>query len=92
MRSECGTRGRAYHLPPGGSGIILPALGPAREVLTGLGQAGADNARGDARGLRPPVGAAVQDRTLPPRPRKHGLMLSLGRPTVPLARTAVERR
>src|SRR5579875_865027 len=37
---------------------------------------GAGNARGDARGLRPPVGAAVQGQTLRPVPAKHGLKLT----------------
>jgi hypothetical protein len=32
----------------------------------------------EAQGLRPPVGAAVQDRTLRTAPPKHGLVLSLG--------------
>ena len=33
-RSECGARGREDTArSPGGLGIILPALGPAREVL-----------------------------------------------------------
>ncbi len=37
----------------GGLGIILPALGPAREVLAGLRQDGAGNARGEVHDLRP---------------------------------------
>ncbi len=63
---------------PGGSGIIPPAQRPARGVhhWTGTGAARV-NARGAAQGLRPPVGAAVEDRTLRPSPRKHGLTLSL---------------
>jgi hypothetical protein len=56
----------------------LPALRPAREVFAGLGQAGAGNARGAARGLRPPVGAGFSDRTLRPSRRKHGLAPRLG--------------
>ena len=60
------------------SGISLPALRPGREVLSGLGQAGAGNTRVTAQGLRPPVGASVSDRALRPRPRKPGLKLSLG--------------
>ena len=62
---------------PGGLGIILPALGPAREVLhwTGTGY-GAGNTRGAACGPRPE--GRPKDRTLRPRPRKHGLTPSLG--------------
>ena len=59
----------------------LPALRPARRrarCIAGLGQAGAGNARGAARGLRPPVGAGFEDQTLRPSRRKHGLTLSLG--------------
>ena len=43
-----------------------------------VGISGAGNARGEARGLRPPVGAGLQDRTLRTAPWKHGLTLSLG--------------
>jgi len=48
--------------------------------FAGLGQVRrAGNARGDARDLSAPVGRSLQDRTLRPGPRKHGLTLSLGR-------------
>ena len=44
--------GGSYAPFPGGLGINLPALGPVREVLAGLGQvfffSGAGNARGEA--------------------------------------------
>ena len=49
---RCPRAGR-YGPSPGGLGISLPALGPVREVLTGLGQAGAGNARGGACETRP---------------------------------------
>jgi len=75
-RVRCPRAGR-YGPFPGGLGIILPALGPAREVLhwTGTGY-GAGNTRGAACGPRPE--GRPKDRTLRPRPRKHGLTPSLG--------------
>ena len=73
---------------PAGGGLVTLAPGRFRHhpagTMTGARGAsldwdrhGAGNARGAAQGLRPPVGAAVEDRTLRPSPRKHGLTLSL---------------
>ena len=47
-RSEVGARGwKDTVYPRAARASCLPALGPAREVLTGLGQAKAGNARAD---------------------------------------------
>jgi hypothetical protein len=43
-------------LLPGGSGIILPALRPAREVLAGLGQVSARVTPVERRAVFAPVG------------------------------------
>ncbi len=79
-RSECGARGRR---------LVTGALGRlghhpagtrtgARGASLDWDRRGAGNARGEAQGLRPPVGAAVQDRTLRLSLRKHGLCCALG--------------
>ena len=76
-RSECGARARKDTVRSrAASGIMLTGTttGPGG-AFPGLGQAGAGNARVGARGLRPPVGAGLQDRALLPRPRKPGLEL-----------------
>ncbi len=79
-RGECGARarrlvtvalGRLGHHPAGTTTGV-------RGASLDWDRRGAGNARGEARGLRPPVGAGLQDRTLRPGPRKHGLTLSLG--------------
>ncbi len=57
----------------------------------GLGQAGAGNARGRTRGLRPPVGAPVQGRTSCRVPGNLAWSCARG-PRGPTVRTAVERR
>jgi hypothetical protein len=64
MRSECGARGRSRNPHPGGFGHHLAGTttGPGG-AFPGLGLMGAGNARGRARGLCAPVGAAIQDRT-----------------------------
>jgi hypothetical protein len=78
-RGECGARER---------GFITSAPGLLRasacrhydryaRCIAGLGQAGAGNARGDARGLRLQVEAGLPDRTLRPSRRKPGLEPSL---------------
>ena len=80
MRSGSGARGRG-HTPRtrAASGIMLAGITTgAWGAATGLGQAGAGNARVTTLGLRSPVGAAVKDRALLPRPRKPGLELSRG--------------
>ena len=64
-RSECGARVRTDTIRSRAvPGIMLAGTttGPGG-AFPGLGQAGAGNARGTARGLRPPVGAPVQGRT-----------------------------
>jgi hypothetical protein len=64
-RSECGACGRNDTVRSRAAlGIMLTGIttGPGG-AFPGLGQAGAGNARLGTRGLRPPVGATVQDRT-----------------------------
>ena len=63
--------GRLGHHPAG-------TMTGARGASLDWDRRGAGNTRGAARGLRPPVGAAVSDRALRPSPRKHGPRLSLG--------------
>ena len=60
-------------------------------AFPGLGQAGAGNARGRARGLRPPVGATVQDRTSCRVPGNLAWSCA-ERARAPTVRAAVERR
>ena len=68
-------RGRYSPLPGSfGHHLTGTTTGPGG-AFPGLGLAGAGNARLGARGLRPPVGAALQDRTSRLVPRKPGLKL-----------------
>ena len=78
MRSECGARARSRKPHPGSFGHHLAGTttGPGG-AFPGLGLAGAGNARLGTQGLRPPVGAALQDRTSRLVPRKPGLKLRL---------------
>jgi hypothetical protein len=77
-RVRCPRAGLHHLRSRAASGISLPALRPAREVrrCTGTGFSARVTPVATAQGLRPPVGAAVEDRALRPSPRKPGLELS----------------
>ena len=79
-RGECGARGRGLiSCAPGRLGHHACRHYDRRaRCFAGLGQAGAGvMPASTAQGLRPPVGAGVQDRALRPSPRKPGPKLSL---------------
>ena len=81
-RGERGACGRICNPLPGGIGHhpagTTTGMRGARCTGTVVRFSGAGNARGEAQGLRLPVEAAVQDRTLRTAPRKHGLVPGLG--------------
>jgi hypothetical protein len=92
-RSECGARGREDTARPrAASGIIRPALRPVREVLPGLGQAGAGNARLAAPSLSPP-GWGERDKAKRPRRVPGNMAWSRAEGArAPTVRAVVERR
>src|SRR5208282_1566432 len=76
-RSECGARGREDTARSRAAWASSCRHYDRRvRCFTGLGQDGAGNTRGAACAPRPE--GRSKDRTLRPRPRKHGLTLSLG--------------
>ena len=81
-RGERGACGRICNPLPGGIGHhpagTTTGMRGARCTGTVVRFSGAGNTRGKAQGLRLPVEAAVQDRTLRTAPRKHGLVPGLG--------------
>jgi hypothetical protein len=91
-RSECGARARTCNPLPGGFGHHLTGTttGPGG-AFPGLGQAGAGNARLETQGLRPPVGAGLQDRASRHVPGSLAWSCAQ-RAKAPTARAVVERR
>jgi hypothetical protein len=91
-RSESGARGRICNPLPGGFGHHLTGIttGPGG-AFPGLGQAGAGNARLETQGLRPPVGAGLQDRASRHVPGSLAWSCAQ-RAKAPTARAVVERR
>jgi len=93
-RSECGARGREDTARPrAASGIMLAGTttGPGG-AFSGLGQAGAGNARGRTRGLRPPVGASVTRQGALAGSQETWPGADAERARAPTVRAVVERR